>query len=69
MVRYAPSSVVRGGGLCEAVSKMWFGNMLGFTFDKGISRQELFAKEYGAIVLEVTDTASLTGLIISLSAR
>lgn len=41
---------------------MCFGNMLGFTFDKGISRQELFAKEYGAIVLEVTDTASLTGL-------
>ncbi len=56
------SSVVKGGGLCEAVSKMCFGNMLGFTFDKGISRQELFAKEYGAIVLEVTDTASLTGL-------
>ena len=56
------SSVVKGGGLCEAVSKMCFGNMLGFTFDKEISRQELFAKEYGAIVLEVTDTSSLTGL-------
>ena len=56
------SSVVKGGGLCEAVSKMCFGNMLGFAFDKEIGKQELFAKEYGAIVLEVTDLASLTGL-------
>ncbi|MBE7026204.1 MAG: phosphoribosylformylglycinamidine synthase [Ruminococcaceae bacterium] len=56
------SSVVSGGGLCEAISKMCFGNMLGFEFDKNISNGELFTKNYGAIVLEVSDLATLDGL-------
>ena len=56
------SSVVKGGGLCEAVSKMCFGNMLGFAFDQGVTKQDLFAKEYGAIVLETDDLSAFDGL-------
>ena len=56
------SSVVKGGGLCETVSKMCFGNMLGFAFDQGVTKQELFTKEYGAIVLETDDLSAFDGL-------
>ena len=40
------------GGILEAVSKMAFGNKLGVHLD-GITRDELLAKEYGSIILEV----------------
>ncbi|MDD6331488.1 MAG: phosphoribosylformylglycinamidine synthase, partial [Clostridium sp.] len=40
------------GGILEAVSKMAFGNKLGVHLD-GIARDELLAKEYGSIILEV----------------
>ena len=56
------SSVVCGGGLCEAISKMCFGNKLGFEFDKSVSAKDVFAKEYGAIVLEVSDISCLDKL-------
>ena len=42
------------GGICEAVSKMAFGNGLGVTIDQNLSdRKNLFAKEYGSIIAEV----------------
>ncbi len=41
------------GGICEAVSKMAFGNDLGVTIDNGISNAALFAKDYGSIIAEV----------------
>ncbi len=41
------------GGICEAVSKMAFGNDLGVTIDNGISNTALFAKDYGSIIAEV----------------
>ncbi len=56
------SSVVCGGGLCEAISKMCFGNMIGFEFDSKLTAGDIFKKEYGAIVLEVADNADLSGL-------
>ena len=57
------SSVVRGGGLCEAISKMCFGNMLGFRFDESIKADDVFAKEYGAIILELSDDAKPEGAL------
>lgn len=42
------------GGICEAVSKMAFGNALGVTVDNGISTDALFAKDYGSIIAEVS---------------
>ena len=41
------------GGICEAVSKMAFGNGLGVKIDESVDRDELFAKEYGSIIAEV----------------
>jgi len=56
------SSVVKSGGLCEVISKMCFGNMLGFKFDDNITTEQIFAKYFGAIVLELTDSADISGL-------
>ena len=41
------------GGICEAVSKMAFGNGLGAVMDDGLTIDDLFAKEYGSIIAEV----------------
>lgn len=42
------------GGICEAVSKMAFGNGLGVKIDESVDWDELFAKEYGSIIAEVS---------------
>lgn len=44
---------VKRGGLCEAVSKMAFGNRIGFRFTADIKNSELFFPDYGAIVVEL----------------
>lgn len=44
---------VEMGGICEAVSKMAFGNGLGVIMDDGLSVESLFVKEYGSIIAEV----------------
>lgn len=41
------------GGICEAVSKMAFGNGLGVKIESIISTSALFAKDYGSIIAEV----------------
>lgn len=46
------SSVVKGFGLAETVSKMAFGNMIGVEFDKNITNDTLFYAPLGSIVLE-----------------
>lgn len=43
------------GGVAEAVFKMCLGNGLGFTFDDGVSDEDLFGYRYGAFVLELTE--------------
>ncbi|WP_343209615.1 phosphoribosylformylglycinamidine synthase [Anaerolentibacter hominis] len=41
------------GGVCEAVSKMAFGNKLGVNLCAGLEAESLFAPEYGAVIAEV----------------
>lgn len=41
------------GGICEAVSKMAFGNGLGVIIEDSLSVDELFARDYGSIIAEV----------------
>ncbi len=41
------------GGIIEAVSKMAFGNKLGVHILDSISKEELVAKDYGSIIVEV----------------
>lgn len=41
------------GGVAAAVTKMAFGNEIGFTFAKDMTKEELFCADYGTILLEV----------------
>jgi phosphoribosylformylglycinamidine synthase len=41
------------GGLAEAVSKMCFGNAIGFRFDESIKASQLFTPDYGNLVIEL----------------
>ncbi|WP_050607071.1 phosphoribosylformylglycinamidine synthase [Clostridium niameyense] len=47
------SSTVKQGGLAESISKMCFGNRVGVTLDN-IKREEIFSKDYGSVILEVS---------------
>ena len=40
------------GGVAEAVMKMCFGNGIGFEFDAGVSSDDIFGYNYGAMILE-----------------
>jgi phosphoribosylformylglycinamidine synthase len=50
------ASSVRAGGAAEAISKMAFGNMIGFTFEEGIEAGMMFKPFYGSIILEITES-------------
>lgn len=47
------SYAVGMGGLAEAISKMCFGNNIGFTFASDIKTQSIFEENYGSIVMEI----------------
>ncbi len=51
------------GGVAEAVTKMGFGNMLGIDLVDGLSKEMLFAVQYGSLVLEMKDDASAKNLM------
>ncbi len=53
---------VRSGGIAEAVSKMCFGNRIGFVFNGYIPAKKLFSPEYGSIILEIPQEKDLNGL-------
>lgn len=51
---YAISAIsVKRGGICEALSKMCFGNKIGVKFSKLIDKSSLFYPGYGSIILEL----------------
>lgn len=50
---------VRAGGVAAAVSKMAMGNGIGLTFCEKASPEELFRCDYGTILLELGEDASL----------
>jgi phosphoribosylformylglycinamidine synthase len=50
---------VREGGLAFAVSKMCFGNKIGFKFSDSIAVNKLFFPEYGSIILELDDKVDI----------
>ncbi|WP_102400233.1 phosphoribosylformylglycinamidine synthase [Haloimpatiens massiliensis] len=56
------ASSVKFGGISEAISKMCFGNKVGFKFNENIDREELFKFKYGSIILELKDDRVLEGL-------
>ena len=56
------AQTVRNGGIAAAVSKMCFGNRIGFAFSQQLDNAALFAPDYGSILLELPETADLPGL-------
>ncbi|GAE86823.1 phosphoribosylformylglycinamidine synthase [Acetivibrio straminisolvens JCM 21531] len=57
------SHTVRSGGISEAVSKMCFGNMIGFRFEASIDARSLFEPLYGSVVLEMDENSNLDELL------
>ena len=56
------ASVVKGFGLAETISKMAFGNMLGFKFNDDITEEMLFNAPLGSVVLELKDCTAVYGM-------
>jgi len=50
---------IKTGGLAEAISKMCFGNGIGFIFDGHMEISKLFAAEYGSMVLEIPENVDI----------
>lgn len=50
---------VRVGGIAATVSKMTFGNGIGFKFSEKITAKELFMSDYGTIILEIAPGTNL----------
>ncbi|SEP13149.1 phosphoribosylformylglycinamidine synthase [Propionispora vibrioides] len=50
---------VRYGGVAAAISKMAFGNRIGVCFDGTFTSEELFASDYGSILLEMAPGVEL----------
>jgi phosphoribosylformylglycinamidine synthase len=53
---------VGAGGIAEAVTKMSFGNRIGFNFAKSNDHQWYFSPEYGTIVIECAPQISITDI-------
>ena len=53
------AQTVRVGGIAAAITKMSFGNKLGFHFTKGTPLKNLFTPDYGSIILEMANDTNL----------
>ncbi|MDD4189292.1 MAG: phosphoribosylformylglycinamidine synthase [Eubacteriales bacterium] len=51
------ASSIRAGGAAAAISRMCFGNMIGFKFDSGYDIKKIFVPSYGSIILELSENS------------
>ena len=61
------ASVVREGGAAAALSRMTFGNRIGFQFGQAVDRGDLFRRDLGSLILELKPgkiPLSLPGVVI-----
>ena len=49
------ASTVKTGGVCAAISKMTFGNDLGFKAEAGLNDIDWFSPDYGTLILELPE--------------
>lgn len=56
------SGTIKLGGTAAAVSKMCFGNRLGFIFEQGYEEKSLFTPDYGSIILELEPEHNMSNL-------
>jgi phosphoribosylformylglycinamidine synthase len=54
---------VRMGGVAEAITKMCFGNRMGFVFNGTIPEEKMFTPDYGSIILEIPAAEDHTKLL------
>lgn len=57
--RVLSTYAVGTGGLAEAISKMCFGNNIGFKFNDDINVESIFKEDYGSIVMEIDNSLLL----------
>ena len=51
------------GGVAEGILKMTLGNKIGFAYDKSVTNDDIFAYNYGAFILELTDDTAVGTLL------
>lgn len=56
------TGTIKTGGIAAAISRMCFGNMLGFSFEAGFETKGLFTPDYGSIILELEAAKDLDKL-------
>ena len=57
------AKTIENGGIAAAISKMCFGNKIGFEFEDNIDKGKLFKKSIGSIIIEIEPTnSSLLGV-------
>ena len=56
------SQIVKTGGLAAALSKMAFGNRIGFCLEQQLKTEDLFRADYGSLILEIAAEADLPAL-------
>ena len=61
--KVASAKTVGVGGIASAISKMTLGEQLGFAFADGFDTKELFACDYGTIILELNEDVDLNEFV------
>lgn len=61
------ASSIRAGGIAEIISKMAFGNMIGFEFTNGMDLSMLFTPFYGSIILEMPESVDVANIFNGLN--
>ncbi|HWQ30809.1 MAG TPA: phosphoribosylformylglycinamidine synthase [Negativicutes bacterium] len=56
------TGTVKTGGMAATISRMCFGNMLGFSFEAGFETKGLFTPDYGSVILELEEAKDLDKL-------
>lgn len=57
------ANIVKSGGIAATVSKMCFGNQIGFEFQPGLTVNDLFINNHGSIVLELANGLDLNSIL------
>lgn len=57
------SATVKSGGISEAISKMCFGNKIGFEFSCDVKKINLFSPDYGSLILEIPESIDVKDIL------
>ncbi|HWR60554.1 MAG TPA: phosphoribosylformylglycinamidine synthase, partial [Clostridia bacterium] len=56
------AGTIKSGGIAAAVSKMCFGNRLGFRFEAGLETAGIFRPDYGSILMELEGGSDISSM-------